>query len=71
VVAGTSEWTKLSVKAQQEYPEMETKMTESQIKLEKFINQSFLNDLNPMLHIKTGTPYEEIRMLWRNRRRLI
>jgi nucleotide-binding universal stress UspA family protein len=60
VVAGTSEWMKLPVKVQQEYPEIETKMTESRIRLEKFSKQSFLDGMNPMLYIKTGTPYEEI-----------
>lgn len=60
VVTGTAEWTKLAVKVQQEFPEMESRMVESQMKLEKFCNQKFLSGLNLITHVKSGTPYEEI-----------
>lgn len=60
VVAGASEWAKLPVKVQQNYPEIEAKMVESQISLERFCKLSFLKGINAIPYIKVGTPYDEI-----------
>lgn len=60
VVSGPEDWNRMSVRRQQEDPEMEGRMVDAQIKLEKFATNTIFKGIELITHIRTGVPYQQI-----------
>jgi nucleotide-binding universal stress UspA family protein len=60
VVSGPEEWNRMTVRKQQENPQMEDHMVEAQIKLEKFATNPIFNGIEIVTQIRTGVPHQQI-----------
>lgn len=60
VVAGPENWDRMSVSDRQKNPEVETRMVENTMRLEKFAKDPMFEDINVATHVKTGIAHERI-----------
>jgi len=60
VANAPSDWNSLSVSAQQEYPEIEGRMVEAEIKLDKFAESSVFKDVQTNTYVYAGMAYDQI-----------
>jgi len=60
VVAGPENWEGMSVGEQQKNPEVETRMVEDTMRLEKFAKDPMFEDINVVTYVKTGIAHERI-----------
>ena len=60
VVAGPENWEGMSVSEQQKNPEVETRMVEDTMRLEKFAKDPLFEGINVVTYVKTGIAHERI-----------
>jgi nucleotide-binding universal stress UspA family protein len=60
VANAPADWTSMSVEAQQEYPEIEGRMVEAEIKLDKFAASPLFKGLSVITYVYAGAPYDQI-----------
>lgn len=60
VANAPSDWNSLSVAAQQEYPEIEGRMVEAEIKLDKFASSSIFKNVKTNTYVYAGVAYDQI-----------
>jgi nucleotide-binding universal stress UspA family protein len=60
VVYGPENWNQLSVENQQKYPEVESRIVEAGMKLEKLAQEAIFSGLNVVTQVKTGIPHERV-----------
>ena len=60
VANAPSDWNSLTVAAQQEYPEIEGRMVEAEIKLDKFATDAMFDGIQVQTYVYAGAPYDQI-----------
>jgi nucleotide-binding universal stress UspA family protein len=60
VANAPSDWTSMTVEAQQEYPEIEGRMVEAEIKLDKFALHPMFKGVVTNTYVYAGAPYDQI-----------
>lgn len=60
VASAPSDWNRMPVKAQQEYPEIENRMVEAEIKLDAFAAGSLFKNVKTNTHVYAGLAYDQI-----------
>lgn len=60
VANAPADWNAMSVKAQQDYPEIEGRMVEAEIKLDKFAAQHLFDGIQTNTYVYAGAAYDQI-----------
>jgi nucleotide-binding universal stress UspA family protein len=60
VANAPADWNAMTVKAQQDYPEIEGRMVEAEIKLDKFADQPIFKEVTVNTYVYAGVAYDQI-----------
>lgn len=60
IVNAPADWNRMSVKAQQQYPEIESRMVEAEIKLDTLAEGSLFKNVETQTHVYAGIAYDQI-----------